>query len=444
MNLSLEALKLLRYTGEELHITTTTFRNAGPYGHYHAYLLERQGHGTATVTAREHPSAMQDELRQMLAAYPAPVSVDGAPVRRTPLGQGAPMVIGPGTGTEAPSPSEYRNFSQWHPVTVPKKHRIWAGGVLCQPTVALNAADKTCYTPAGGEDRRWEFADTIILMPMTIISPEDMPTITDTEFKLFLNNTWINHRLPQENQPGNVFTKARLSIEEQVRFTLDRRPMPPLHEGPLYRYVKPSTGNRHNTSRTIIVHGNPLIFPHSLDPRTASLADALYRNEAGHVPVSPHEIPLQQVDTVPALRDLDNSFPTPSGPPPNRVVASISLSYSTSQGTWHTTQADYLALGEAHYPAFIVAENARNRPDLPKAIADSYPPNHQTAGHHEEVQHGIEILAIQAARGSEAAYTEELRRLLDNFRPHSSPPETRVKVTSTDRTLSITARPKPR
>lgn len=440
MNLTLEALKLFRDTGEPLTINVTPLPQA-PDG-THPYRLQRPGTDDTLMHGPGQPSHMVKLLRDIFTAYPHEVTIDGAPVSRTPMEQKAPVFIIPGQHNPAGKPPVPRVISGWHPKSVPLRHRIYAGGILCRPNQGHHLAGFTYHTPAGEGDHRWQFADPVTIFPIMWLTPDEVLQLSKDDYSKLLTDLWTRSATANSQEPGNIFAAANDRMRLQVQRTLQEAELPERHQGPVYNHVSTRSKATHNF-RAIIVRENPLAFPADLDPPTASLADTLYRRTEGPVPVWFHQSAQELRDNTPSLKGLKFNQPHPSPEETVAVTDRIDAAYITSDGTQHPINMDFAAFGDAHNPKVLIASDAARRQDLDLAIPDAYRQSPDFEETPDKLLHYIATLVIQATKGRTAAFTHELEQLLESFNPASTRPEEALTVTSADGTLTITTKPNP-
>lgn len=445
MNLPLHAIRLIRDTSEPLHITVERLPD-DPGGTF-PYRLERTGHGQVEIMGPKRPHHMTQYLEQLLAAYPHEATVNRMPIERTPVQDNAPVILRQGNGPKPPTPKDIKLLSDWHPATVPLKHRILAGGVLCQPNQGHELLGMTCYTPAGGGDHRWQFADQLTIFPIMVITSEEIEHLSKQDFAHLLSDFWLQHMASQPKNNDSLFKVISDRMRQQVQNTLTEAQLPPFHDGPIYHYVQPSSDATYPPTRTIIVNQDPLAFPADITPLTASLADALYRDPQAHVPIWHHQHSQQIEDLPPKLADQHFDPVAKQQPEKIRTTGPLTAHYCAIQWdstiTEHTAKADYAAYGTPMLPLVDIDRAAHGRPGIQETITQCY----------QGLQYGepppqwaideLETLVIEATQGPAKAFAHQLQKMLDSFRPATVRPAKPITVRSRDRTITVTTKANP-
>ena len=363
----IEALRPLADNGQPLDLTVEQLS-------HHHYSLNAQERGTFELTHYYDLTHLLEQLRSDLQHYPNPVTINGDTIVTTPFPDLASVTV-----TTHQHHSTHladtqtlmieEGYSHYH------RQNFFIAGILF--STSLPGTPHTYLTPGRNRYTHWQPAHQVTLTPISVVTAEDLSSLTDVELQLL---TQRNNILP--------FTQTLATRDaNQVARTMKHHKAPKEYKGTTYRYALAHPDGDQNadpfsTGELIIVHRTPVaISPKDLNnPEFISLAEALYTTEQEFVPVSQDAQPNHVITDI----VLEQNPPRPARPvtvlqPVESITLNLGFNRNPPSHTvhpqfWMTFDEDFdnidhvfIAPGPLKWITFLTASSGRTGKTLIQA-----------------------------------------------------------------------------
>ena len=440
MYLTLEAIQLMAYRGNPLHLTTAQDRNDPT-----AHTLVRTSDGASCKMKSEPNDTPFQRLASALRHYPGPATINGITVDTSPFPDQANIFMETYKGPNA----RYNNVKivDTDPARTGQPARAHIAGIICNIDVAPPFEPYfEYYTPGAQGNSHWRFADKVTLYPVWVITTQELDEIeSDLNTSPILYNSALKDRAVERN---------RL----QVQRTLNNPHIPPRHNAPVFRYFMGPDNDvvfPFDQPAPIIVRGTPVVLDEGLDRPTAiSAAEAMYHSGEMYVPVSRTHIGPHDPTPLEASHfyfNVSTGTPGPTGP--MRPATGITMTFKVEafedcpEQTVQVTAPLFMYWDHESSLSAWYAPEPVSRDYLADTFVRANWTHHEYASwdHLKEALRERELEARDAVRaaldGPGPVYTEQLSRFAGTFRTRVPAPDRPVTVTSADGAITVTYNP---
>ena len=433
----IQELRLLADNGSPLTIAT---EKTGPY----EQTVHVQDRGSYKVQTHLKQDQIARSLASDLQHYPHPLTINGETIETSPFEDLAQVSI----TSYLQHTTEYMETT-FLPLVEGHFHlyrqNALIAGVLTN-TIATNSASESVQykTPGASPFSHWQPAHTARLRPISVVTRDELESLSDTELQLLLNQDVL---LPLTS------TIAQRDAE-QVQRTMEHPKAPAKYEGPIHHYASSHPDGAHsyqpfNTGEPIIVHRTPVaISPEGMtNPEFISLAEAFYTTDQELVPVAQSDVPRDTLTDI----SLNIQVPKPEKGSPLQVAESITISAGLNKNppTHHVEAKLWMTLDDLMDTVDKVSyiPGSMNTEYLSQTLIRAYWTDNNSisdsGGDDRMVQLCFEMhcLAKAALEDRDEAYQDRLQQHLDDFRPDLPLPSREITVRSPYHNLSMTYRP---
>ena len=440
MYLTLEAIRLMAYRGQPLHLTTAQDRN-DPTVH----ILTRTSDGASCKMKSEPNGRSFQQLASALWHYPGPATINGITVDTSPFPDQANMFMETYKGPNA----RYNSVKivDTDPPRTGQPARAHVAGIICNIDVAPPFEPYfEYYTPGAQGNSHWRFADKVTLYPVWVITTPELDELeSDLNASPNLYNSALKDRAVERN---------RL----QVQRTLNNHHIPPRHNAPVFRYFMGPDNDvvsPFDQPAPIIVRGTPVVLDEGLDRPTAiSAAEAMYHSGEMYVPVSRAHIGPHDPTPLEASHfcfNVSSGTPGPTGP--MRPATGITMTFNVEavedcpEQTVQVPASLFMYWDQESSLSAWYAPEPVSRDYLADTFVRANWTHEEYASwdHLKEALRDRELEACDvvwaALDGPGPVYTEQLQRFADTFRTKIPAPDRPVTVTSPDGAITVTYNP---
>lgn len=450
MHLTVEQAKTLRQDGAPLRldISQTPDNNGDGDGDRNHFRVDAGNRGSFDLEGTYDIDRLSSELANILRFYPHDVHINGAPIHREPPPHLAQVFITQFTGEEQRAHS-FRKYNLEDPADTGYKDsplgNAVAGGVICLLWELREEGKKSYRSELPGPFQHRRPLMNVDVKPIHILENDEMEAITSE------GQTTSKGRLVDTPNKAT----ARLGILErantQVERTMAHRNIPPVYDGPVFRYLLTGDGpgTHFENGAPIAVHGTPVTMYDAEASNAAKVAaaEALYRSDHALVPVqggpemegsksilefSFEHTPLDKQEAAWCMEKVQD----------------ITLVVRVEGEEKQRVQADFAMDGDSDYEKHVMFVPGRiTQEELSDCMVRGYW-NESDCASWDELKYEVENmqnefldLTLAAMKDPEAAFRKQLQRAADSFTSDIPRPEREITVTSRNGEVVMTVRP---
>ena len=446
MNLSMEQVRILRQDGSPLELRIVP--SGEGFQGQSFFRVEVEGREPFEIETHQKIDSLSREMGDIFRFYPHEVRINGQPVHREPPPDLAEVFTTQFTGEEQRAHS-FRKYNLEDPTDTRQKDsplgNAVAGGVICLLWDLREEGKKSYHSELPGPFQHRRALMKVEVRPIYILDNEEMDAITGDG----------QHTTKERPADTPAKTKAKRGIlekaEAQVERTMAHRNIPPVYDGPIFRYLLTGDGpgTYFENGAPMAVHGTPVTMydPEGSNAAKVAAAETLYRSDHALVPIQGGP---ETEGSKPILEFRFEHTPLENQEAAwcMEKVQDITLVVRVEDGEDQRVQADFAMDGNSEYEKHVMFVPGRiTQEELSDCMVRGYWDEENCASwdevkyEMENMQNEFLDLTLAAMKDPEAAFRKQLQKAADSFTSDIPTPDQPITVTSRNGQIVMTASP---